>query len=98
MKSESYASDASIDIQLDHELACNFIDDLGVGRQDGDHLMKDYEIGSSIHDRRIMAKARKASDPVVIIKSARHKAQMIVLAENAFAIIDRKVRWCGQGR
>ena len=59
--------------------------------------MKGYEAGDSIHGHRIIAEARKASDPVVIVKSARHKAQRIVLTENAFAIIDRKGRWCGQG-
>ena len=60
--------------------------------------MKGYEIGDSIHGHRIIAEARKVSDPVVIVKSARHKAQRIVLTENAFAIIDRKGRWYGQGR
>ena len=59
--------------------------------------MKGYEIGDSIHGHRIIAEARKVSDPVVIVKNARHKAQRIVLTENAFAIIDRKDRWCGQG-
>jgi hypothetical protein len=58
--------------------------------------MKGYEVGDSIHGHRIIAEARKVSDPVVIIKSARHKAQRIVLTENAFAVIDRKGRWCGQ--
>jgi hypothetical protein len=60
--------------------------------------MKGYEVGDSIHGHRIIAEARKVSDPVVIVKSARHKAQRIVLTENAFAIIDRKDRWSGQGR
>lgn len=59
--------------------------------------MKGDEIGDSIHGHRIVAEARKVSDPVVIVKSARHKAQRIVLTENAFAIIDRRGRWCGQG-
>jgi hypothetical protein len=58
--------------------------------------LKGYEIGDSIHGHRIIAEARKVSDLVVIVKSARHKAQRIVLTENAFAIIDRKGRWCGQ--
>jgi hypothetical protein len=58
--------------------------------------MKGYQIGDSIHGHRIIAEARKVSDPVVIVKSARHKAQRIVLTENAFAIIDRKGRWCGK--
>ena len=45
------------------------------------------EIGDSIHGHRIIADAGKVSDPVVIVKR-RHKAQRIVLTENAFAIID----------
>jgi hypothetical protein len=58
--------------------------------------MKGYEVGNAIHGHRIVAEARKVSDPVVIVKSARHKAQRIVLTENALAMIDRKGRWCGQ--
>lgn len=54
--------------------------------------MKGYEVGDSIHGHRIIAEARKASDPVVIVKSARHKAQRIVRTENALAVIDRKGR------
>jgi hypothetical protein len=37
--------------------------------------MLGYEVGDSIHDHRIIAEARKVNDPVVIVKSARHKAQ-----------------------
>ncbi len=58
--------------------------------------MKGCEVGDLIHGHRIIAEARKISDPVVIVKSSRHKAQRIVLTENAFAIIDRKGRWSGQ--
>jgi acyl-CoA synthetase (NDP forming) len=58
--------------------------------------VKGSEIGDSIHGHRIIAEARKVSDPVVIVKSGRHKAQRMVLTENALAIIDRKGRWCGQ--
>jgi hypothetical protein len=57
--------------------------------------MKGYEAGDSIHGHRILAEARKVSDPVVILKSSRHKAVRIVLTENALAIIDRKDRWRG---
>jgi len=46
--------------------------------------MKDYEVGDLIHSQRIMAEARKANDPTVIVKSARPKAQRMVLTENAF--------------
>jgi len=59
--------------------------------------MKGHEVGDSIHGHMIIAEGRKVSDPVIIVKSARHKAQRTVLTENAFAIIDRKSRWCGQG-
>ena len=58
--------------------------------------MKGYEVGNSIHGDRIIAEARKISDPLVIVKIARHKAQRIVLTENALAEIDRKSRWCSQ--
>ncbi len=57
--------------------------------------MKGYEVGDSIHGHRILAEARKVSDPVVIFKSSRHKAVRIVLTENALAVIDRKDRWRG---
>lgn len=58
--------------------------------------MKGYEVGDSIHGHRIIVEARKVSDPVIIVKSGRHKARRIILAENASAIIDRKGRWCKQ--
>jgi len=58
--------------------------------------VKGLEVGDCLHGHRIMAEARKVSDPVVIVKTGRHKAQRIVLTENALAIIDRKGRWCGQ--
>jgi hypothetical protein len=58
--------------------------------------MKGYDVGDSIHSHRILAEARKVSDPVVIFKSSRHKAMRIVLTENALAVIDRKDRWRGK--
>jgi len=58
--------------------------------------VKGYEVGDSIHGHRIIAEARKISDPVVIVKSARHKARRVALIENALAVIDRKGRWCAQ--
>jgi len=58
--------------------------------------VKGYEVGDSIHGHRIIAEARKICNPVVIVKSARHKAQRRVLTENALAVIDRKGRWCAQ--
>jgi len=54
--------------------------------------VKGYEVGDCIHGHRIIAEARKISDAVVIVKSARHKAQRIVLIESALAAIDRESR------
>ena len=50
--------------------------------------MEGYEEGDSIHGYRIRAEARKISDPHVIAKTGRHKAQRIILTENAEAIIE----------
>jgi hypothetical protein len=55
--------------------------------------MEFYEVGDSIHGYRIRAEARKVSDPQVIAKSGRHKAQRVILTENAEAIIERKLGW-----
>ncbi|MGV8128082.1 MAG: hypothetical protein ACP5PV_12865 [Methanothrix sp.] len=96
MKGEAYASDASTDLELDYDLVCRIMDDLEKeGKMEG-RLMKGYEVGNSIHGHRIIAEARKISDPLVIVKTARHNAQRIVLTENALAAIDRKGRWCAQ--
>ncbi len=55
--------------------------------------MECYEVGGSIHGYRIRAEARKVSDPKVIAKSGRHKAQRVILTENAEAILERKLGW-----
>jgi hypothetical protein len=55
--------------------------------------MEGYEEGDCIHGYRIRAEARKISDPHVIAKTGRHKAQRIILTENAEAIIERKHGW-----
>jgi hypothetical protein len=52
-----------------------------------------YEEGDTIHGYRIRAEARKSSDPHVIAKTGRHKAQRIILTENAEAVIERKLGW-----
>ena len=54
--------------------------------------MKGYEMGDSIRGHRIIAEARKISDPVVIVKSARHKARRVVLTENAIEKADGALR------
>jgi hypothetical protein len=55
--------------------------------------MEWYGEGDSIRGYRIRAEARKISDPRVIAKTGRHKAQRIILTENAEAIIERKLGW-----
>jgi hypothetical protein len=55
--------------------------------------MEYYEVGDSIYGYRIRAEARKISDPNVIAKTGRHKAQRIILTENSEAIIERKLGW-----
>lgn len=55
--------------------------------------MEYYDEGDSIHGYRIRAEARKVSDPRVIAKTGRHKAQRIILTENAEAFIERKLGW-----
>jgi hypothetical protein len=55
--------------------------------------MECYDVGVSIYGYRIRAEARKISDPQVIAKSGRHKAQRVILTENAEAIIERKLGW-----
>jgi hypothetical protein len=55
--------------------------------------MTNYEEGATIHGSRIVAEARKIGDPVVIVKTGRHKALRILLSENAEATIVRKLKW-----
>jgi len=55
--------------------------------------MEYYEVGDSIHGYRIRAESRKIRDPHVIAKTGRHKAQRLILTENAEAIIERKLGW-----
>jgi len=52
-----------------------------------------YEEGDTVHGYRIRAEARKISDLTVIAKTGRHKAQRVILTENAEAVIERKLGW-----
>jgi hypothetical protein len=52
-----------------------------------------YEVGDAIQGYRIRAEVRKISDPQIIAKTGMHKAQRIILTENAEAIIERKLGW-----
>jgi hypothetical protein len=44
--------------------------------------MECFEVGDSFRGYRIRAEARKISDPQVIAKTGRHKAQCVILTEN----------------
>jgi len=55
--------------------------------------MKGLEEGDSLHGDKIVCEARKISKPVIIIKTGRHKAQQIALWENAFCVIEKKLRF-----
>ncbi len=55
--------------------------------------MDHYEVGDTVRGSRIYAEARRITDPVVIVKTGRHKAQRVILSDNALARIERKLRW-----
>jgi ribonucleotide monophosphatase NagD (HAD superfamily) len=52
-----------------------------------------YEAGDTLIGDVIVAEARKISKPVIIIKTGRHKAQRIILKENAMSRIEKKLRY-----
>jgi len=49
--------------------------------------------GTIIKGDRIIGEARKISDVQVIVKSGRHKAQRIILRDNATCMIDKKYKF-----
>ena len=49
--------------------------------------------GTVIKGDRIVGEARKISDIQVIVKSGRHKAQRVILRDNAMCLIDKKVKF-----
>lgn len=49
--------------------------------------------GTMIKADRIIAEARKISDPVVIIKSGKHRSQRVILRDNASCYIDKKFKF-----
>jgi hypothetical protein len=51
------------------------------------------EEGAIIKGAKIIGEARKISDPVIITKTGRHKAQRIVLSDNAMCRIAKKYRF-----
>jgi len=51
------------------------------------------EEGTIIKGVKIVGEARKITDPVTIAKTGRHKAQRIVLKDNAMCRIAKKYRF-----
>lgn len=49
--------------------------------------------GDTIKGERIIGEARKISDIKVIVKSGRHKAQRIILRDNAMCMLDKKLKY-----
>jgi acyl-CoA synthetase (NDP forming) len=58
---------------------------MSVYTEEGDTIVGDVLVGE----------ARKVSKPVVIVKTGRHKAQRIVLREDAKCRIEKKLRFIG---
>lgn len=58
---------------------------MSVYTEEGDTIVGDVLVGE----------ARKVSKPVVIAKTGRHKAQRIVLREDAKCRIEKKLRFIG---
>lgn len=51
------------------------------------------EEGDIIKGDRIIGEARRISDIKVIAKTGRHKAQRIILRDNAMCYIDKKLKY-----
>jgi len=49
--------------------------------------------GDTLKGDKIVAEARKISDPVIIVKSGRHKAQRVILKDNALCRIAKKYKF-----
>tara|TARA_B100000315_G_C14465269_1_gene535684 strand:+ start:390 stop:575 length:186 start_codon:yes stop_codon:yes gene_type:complete len=52
-----------------------------------------FDEGAGIKGDKIVCTARKISKPIVLPSTGRHKIQRITLWENAFAVIDKKIRF-----
>ncbi len=52
-----------------------------------------YEEGDALKADLIVAEARKISKPKLVIGSSRHRAQQIILEENAFCMVRKKLRF-----
>jgi len=51
------------------------------------------EVGDTIIRDKIIVEARKISEPIIIAKTGRHKAQRLVLKDNVTCIIDKKAKF-----
>jgi hypothetical protein len=49
--------------------------------------------GATIKGKKIVGEAREISDPIIITKSGRHKAQRIILSDNAMCRTAKKFRY-----
>ncbi|GAB6056574.1 hypothetical protein JCM15415_18900 [Methanobacterium movens] len=49
--------------------------------------------GDTLKGNKIVAEARKISDPIIIVKSGRHKSQRIILKDNAMCRIAKKYKF-----
>jgi len=52
-----------------------------------------YEEGDSLKGDLIVGRARKLSKPRIVVFSGRHKSQQLMLQENAFCRIEKKLRF-----
>jgi len=52
-----------------------------------------YDEGDALKGDLLVAEARKISKPKVIPKSGRHKAIQVILQENAFCVVRKKLRF-----
>jgi hypothetical protein len=50
-------------------------------------------VGDTLGCSRIYAEARKVDSPRVIVKTGRHRAQSIMLIENAKAVVVKKLKY-----
>ncbi len=51
------------------------------------------EAGDTIKGDKILCEARKISKPKIIPKTGRHKAQQVILWENAYCVVEKKQRF-----
>jgi len=49
--------------------------------------------GDMIKGDRIIGEARKISDVKIIVKSGKHKAQRVILKDNAMCMVDKKLKF-----